>query len=386
MSYQINSPNAQDDFQIDQYRLNRLGGANLDYQLAQIANEHPDWTPTQVRMAQSGGLGGAPSTRLLTGFGLPARYRITGADPQDEPPTSSVNPGGFGANSIQNSFMRQQNAFRLGQISKAQSQLDKLDPKDDDDAEKISELKGRIGALTEETQSNPTSEPQAAVPLGEGTAGEEAPIYQPGGPDASRQLSNGGSVYFGSVAGAPPFRAGPQTTPPQSATAPNVANPGNYFPGTQQPFSIPGPITDDSGDSAPAAPVVNLSPKQFKKRGALQSQIKAAGDNGSPQYIIDGLNAKAAAFDSTATNPPAAFSVSGTPQPFSIGPQDAASDPNPDFTGAQKQLQASGFLKGAKPAAPTIASQADYEALSPGSQYVDPSGTLRTKAAAAQGQ
>lgn len=318
MAYRINSPNAQDDYQIDQYRLGRLGGANLDYQLAQIANEHPDWTPGQVRLAAAGQLGGAPSTRLLTGYGLPARYRITGADPQEQPPISAVNPGFLNNNSLQNSIARQQNAFRLGQISKAQSELDKLDPTDSDDAPKISELKGRIGALTEEAAASQPSDntpPQPAVPLGEGTAGEEAPVYQPGGPAASVNLSNGGSIYFGPTAGAPAFRVGEQAAAtPAPASNASVANPGNYFPGTPQPFSIPGPDlgTDDSGGAPVAA--VAVSPKQIKNRIAVQKQIQELPDS-TPDYIKNALTAKAVAMDGQATN---------TPAPFTIGPQTPA--------------------------------------------------------------
>ena len=392
MPYQINSPNAQDDYQIDQYRLNRLGGAQQDYQLAQIANEHPDWTPTQVRMAASGQIGGAPSTRLLTGYGLPARYRITGADPQEQPPISAVNPGELGGRQLVDWRAKQENAFRLGEIKSAQSQLDKLDPKDDDDADRISELKGRIGALEDENNNGPTNaQPEPAVPLGEGTAGQEAPIYQAGGPGTSVRLNNGGSIYFGPAAGAPPFRVGgtPAAPPASGAAAPNDGtnpNPGNYFPGSTPPFSIPsGPISDENptgGSDANAAPAqVNLSAGQIKKRLALQKQIEDAGNNNAPQFLTDSLNARAAAMDNSFTNPPAATASFSQPQPFRIGPQTL---PNPaDISDALSQLPDSGS-PAPRSGPPKIASQSDYDNLPSGAQYIDPNGTLRTKAAATQ--
>lgn len=381
MAYSIQSPNAADDYQIDQYRLNRLGGANLDYQLAAIANEHPDWTPDQVRMAQRGGLGGAPSTRLLTGYGLPARYRITGADPQEQPPISAVNPGPLGANSLQSTFMRQQNAFRLGQISKAQSQLDKLDPSDDDNTTKISELKGRIGALTDETQSNqPAPEPQPSVPMGEGTAGQEAPVYRAGGPAASVGLSNGGNVYFGPVAGAPAFGARPQAAATPAGAAPTPLAQPDYFPGITPPFSIPGPITigQDSNDSAPvAAPVASVPTAKIALRNKLKGQQNALETDNAPPAEIGSVSNRVYKLDNSITNAPAAFTA---------GPQDAIANAHPDWTPQQQQLAASGFLKGAAPTAPTIANQADYDALPSGSQYLAPDGSLRTKSAPAPAQ
>ena len=327
MAYRVTSPNAQDDYAIDQYRLQRLGGANLDYQLAQIQNDHPDWTPTQVRMAQQGALGGAPNTRLLTGYGLPARYRITGADPQEEPPISAVNPRGVGGGySLSDSLARQQNKFRLDQITKAQTQLDKLDPDDDNYDSKKSELQGRIGALSEENNNGPqVASPQPAVPLGEGTAGEEAPIFQPGGPAATKQLSNGGSIYFGPVAGAPPFRVAPPAQP--AAAAPQQPDVSNVFPQPvpQSNFNDAGPLPGImdmmDGGTAPqaAAPSYKISPNQIKKRLALQKEISSAGDSGAPPFITDALNTKAAAMDSSMTNPPAQFTLA-QPTPVRFGP------------------------------------------------------------------
>ena len=388
MAYSINSPNAQDDYQIDQYRLNRLGGAQQDYQLAQIANDHPDWTPAQVRMAAQGALGGAPNTRLLTGYGLPARYRITGADPQEQPPISAVNPGAYGTGrQLVDWRGKQENAFRLGQIKSAQAQLDKLDPTDSDDADKINELKGRIGALTEEAAS---SQPQAGAPsqlpdwalgtpnVGGGTAGQEAPVYQAGGPAAAKQLSNGGSIYFGPAAGAPAFRVGGSTaaSPPAGANGSPVpadtsANPGNYFPGSAPQFSIPsGPISDENptgGGDANAAPALNISPKLIKKRLAVQKQIDNASDS-TPDYIKSALTAKAVAMDNAATNAPA---------PFSIGPQ----TPSDAFSQLPDSGNPAPSMNGLLP---KITSQSDYDALPSGAKYVDPNGTLRTKSAATQ--
>lgn len=388
MAYSINSPNAQDDYAIDQYRLNRLGGANLDYQLAQIANEHPDWTPTQVRMAQQGGLGGAPSMRLLSGAGLPARFRITGQDfDPGQQPAGAVNYAG-NPRQLVDWRAKQENAFRLGQIKSDQAQLDKLDPKDDDDADKIAELKGRIGALTDEAQSSASApEPQPAVPLGEGTAGQEAPVYKAGGPGTSVNLSNGGSVYFGPAAGAPPFRiGGSAVASAQPSSAAPAGNPGNYFPGTPQPFSILGPmapIPDESSDAAPAAQPapLHLSKKQINRAITARNNLKAVTDAGLPQPYIDAANGNVASVDESNTNAPAPFTAgpAAAPQPFSLGGSDATADANPDFTPAQKALQAKGFLKGATPTAPKITNQDDYEALPAGSQYLDPTGQLRTK-------
>lgn len=332
MAYRINS----DSDAIEQYRLNRLAGANLDYELAGIAHDHPDWTPTQVKMAAQGKLAGAPdTTRLVEGYGLPASYRITGADPQEDPPFSAVNPRGSyrigtgGGNSLDNSFARQQNAFRLGQISHAQTQLDKLKPDDDNYDTDKAKLEGRIAALTEEGQSSAAPlPPQPAVPLGEGTAGEEAPIYKPGGPDSFKRLSNGGSVYFGSAAGAPAFRIAPQvtvrdapepTTIPADSQAPtpaaSVGTPTinkwsilrNAALASNGSVSIPDAISDPNNfqvvnpdGSISSGPVAKLSPNQVKKRIALQAQIT---NPNTPAYVQDTLNAKARAFDSAATNP-----------------------------------------------------------------------------------
>lgn len=342
MAYRI-SQNSQDADAIDQYRLNRLAGANLDYELAGIAHDHPDWTATQVRMAAEGKLAGAPDIgRLVEGYGLPASYRITGADPQEDPPFSAVNPrssyriGGGGGNSLENSLTRQQNAFRLGQISHAQAQLDKLKPDDDNYDTDKAKLEGRISALTDEVQSSPTSlPPQPSVPLGEGTAGEEAPVYKPGGPDAFKRLSNGGSVYFGSVEGAPPFRVAPQVTvrdapepttipaetAPDASAAPAATPRFNKWSilknavlsgigGGSPAVSVANAVTDPNNiqfinpDGTQASgPVAKLSPNQVKKRIALQSQIS---NPNTPPYVQDALNAKARAFDSAATNAPPA--------------------------------------------------------------------------------
>ena len=365
MAYSLNSPNAQDDYQIDQYRLARYGGANQDYQLAQIANQHPDWTPAQVRMAAAGQLGGAPSTRLLTGYGLPARYRIGGGDfdPGQNIQPDALTPGGVaGGRQLVDWRAKQDNAFRLGEIKSAQAQIDKLDPNDPDDSDKINELKGRIGGLTDEATASAASnvnQPQSQLPdwamgtpnIGEGTSGQEAPVYQAGGPAAVKQLSNGGSIYFGPAAGAPPFRVGgtPAAPPASGAAAPNDGtnpNPGNYFPGSTPPFSIPsGPISDENptgGSDANAAPApVNLSAGQIKKRLALQKQIyDASQDAGTPQFLTDSLNARAAAMDNSFTNPPAATASFSQPQPFRIGPQTL---PNPaDISDALSQLPDSG--------------------------------------------
>jgi hypothetical protein len=328
MPYRINSPNAQASYQIDENRLNRADGASLDYQLAEIQNEHPDWTPDQVRMAQQGALGGAPSQRLLTGYGLPARYRITGADPQQQPPISAVNPGSFGVNSLANSIARQQNQFRLGQITRAQSELDKLDPSDEDNTDKISELKGRIGALTEENSSGPAPAPaQPAVPLGEGTAGQEAPVYQAGGPGTSVNLSNGGNIYFGPAAGAPPFRVGSSPAPaPAGAPAASAQGVTNYFPGTPQPFSIPGPMTlgqDDSGDTAPAAPVPVVPTAKISLRNKLAAQQAALSSDNAPADMQNSVSNRIYKIDNSVTNPPSVFQV---------GPQSAAQQVSPNAT------------------------------------------------------
>lgn len=412
MAYSINSPSAQDDYQIDQYRLNRLGGAQQDYQLAQIANDHPDWTPAQVRMAAQGALGGAPNTRLLTGYGLPARYRITGADPQEQPPISAVNPGAYGTGrQLVDWRGKQENAFRLGQIKSAQAQLDKLDPTDSDDADKINELKGRIGALTEEAAS---SQPQADAPsqlpdwalgtpnIGGGTAGQEAPVYQAGGPAAAKQLSNGGSIYFGPAAGAPAFRVGGsaaasptiQDAPPSGTVAaapqgaPAAAIPTPSAPQFNKWSIIKNAMLSGMAGGTPAvaaanavenpdninfatadqpAPALNISPKLIKKRLAVQKQIDNASDT-TPDYIKSALTAKAVAMDNAATNAPA---------PFSIGPQ----TPSDAFSQLPDSGNPAPSMNGLLP---KITSQSDYDALPSGAKYVDPNGTLRTKSAATQ--
>lgn len=390
MAYQLNSPNSQDDYQIDQYRLNRLGGANLDYQLAAIASQHPDWTPDQVRMAQQGALGGAPSTRLLSGAGLPAEYRITGRD-FDPSQTDPVNYGRNGRPVIDR-IANQNNAFRLGQIKSAQAEADKLDPDDPDDAKKLATLNGRIAAFTEEGQNQPASQSQSQLPdwalgtpnIGGGTAGEEAPVYKGDSNGTSTDLSNGGNIYFGPASGAPAFRVGSQAAAPSApvANAP-VAQP-DYFPGSTPPFSIPGPITigQDSDDAAPAAPaaaapVASVPTSKIELRNKLKGQQNALIAANAPPAEIGSVSNRVFKLDNSITNPPAAFSA---------GPQDAITNAHPDWTPQQQQLAQSGFLKGAAPTAPKITSQDDYEALAPGSQYLTPDGQLFTKSGPAPAQ
>lgn len=370
MAYSISSPSAQDDAELDQFRINRLGGAQMDYELARIAAEHPDLTPDQVRMVQQGGLGVSPSTRLLTGAGLPARYRITGADPQEQPPYSAINPRPIGRNSLTDSIARQENQFRLNQIQRAQSQLDKLDPTDDDNSDKINELKGRIEDFKSQASESPAVAPTpATIPLGEGTAGEEAPVYQAGGPAAVRRLSNGGSIYFGPAAGAPPFRVGAAPAPIQDIpaagtvsaapqiqpTAPAI-QPASWWNRAKSVIGLGDPLYTDS--NPPAAPAFKISPTQIKKRLAIAKQLKDLVE-GAPQPYVDAVNDKLKAFDSSVTNPAA--------QPFRIAPQAATDD-------ALGQLPDSGT-----PAIPIVGSQDEYDALPAGSQYRDSNGALATK-------
>jgi hypothetical protein len=347
MPYSIYSPNEQDADTLEQYRIGRTAGANLDYQLARIQDEHPDWTPTQVRMAQQGQLDGALSTRLLGGYGLPARYRITGADPGEIPPISAVNPGG-GAYSLNSSLARQQNAFRLGQITSAQKQLDKLDSSDSDYDTKKAELTGRINALTEEGQNSPQVQPQAPLPawaagtpnVGEGTSGEEAPVYQAGGPATSVKLSNGGSIYFGPAAGAPAFRIGSQAPavaqlqPPSSVSLPGspVSPPSAFEPSAWQAgggtpmsavFNLGGA---DSGSQTPAvAPVPTMSNAQIKKRLDME---KVANDPNAPDYVKAVQAQKNADFDARMTNAPSVTDAESSLPDFS-NPPAAAPAPAP---------------------------------------------------------
>lgn len=337
MPYSISSPNAVDDYDIDQYRLARLGGAQQDYELARISNEHPDWTPNQVRLAQQGKLGGAPSTRLLTGAGLPARYRITGADPQAQPPYSAVNPR-FSGNSLSDSIARQENQFRLNQIQRAQMQLDKLDVNDPDDSDKISELKSRIQDFkTQNSEAPAAAQPQAPIPLGEGTAGEEAPVYQAGGPAAVRHLSNGGSIYFGPATGAPPFRVGAAPAPiqdvpaagivsdaPQSQTTLPAIQPASWWNRAKSVIGLGDPLYTDSSPPAAPAPSFKVSPKQVEKRLAIAKQLKDLDSADAPQEYIDAVNNKLAAFDSSVTNPASQFRVS--PQATSYGATGVSAD------------------------------------------------------------
>lgn len=369
MAYSISSPSAQDDAELDQFRINRLGGAQMDYELARIAAEHPDLTPDQVRMVQQGGLGVSPSTRLLTGAGLPARYRITGADPQEQPPYSAINPRPIGRNSLSDSIARQENQFRLNQIQRAQSQLDKLDPTDDDNSDKISELKGRIEDFKSQASESPAVAPTpATIPLGEGTAGEEAPVYQAGGPAAVRRLSNGGSIYFGPAAGAPPFRVGAAPQPAPNAAQPVAAPPdsGNAFMGAVDPATLGGVPTPafqlgniPALDGSAPAPAFRISPTQIKKRVAIAKQLTALGPD-APQEYVDAVNSKLADFDSSVTNPAAKSFRISAPQTAT----DAAFGALPDSE---------------TPAIPIVGSQDEYDALPAGAQYRDSNGALATK-------
>lgn len=363
MPYSISSPNAVDDYDIDQYRLARLGGAQQDYELARISNEHPDWTPDQVRLAQQGKLGGAPSTRLLTGAGLPARYRITGADPQAQPPYSAVNPR-FSGNSLSDSIARQENQFRLSQIQRAQMQLDKLDVNDPDDSDKISELKSRIQDFKVQNSETPAAaQPPSPVPLGEGTAGEEAPIYQAGGPAAVKRLSNGGTIYFGPAGGAPTFTT---QRPSVAAAVQQPSNPdvSGAFAGAVDPATlgnVPTPSFNlgsmPSLDGTAPTPSFKISPTQIKKRVAIAKQLTELGPD-APQEYTDAVNDNLAAFDSSVTNPPSRFQVA--PQAAT----DAALGALPDS---------------GTPAPAQINSQEEYDALPDGSSYVDSNGKLATK-------
>lgn len=314
MAYRINSPNQQELYQIDQQRLNRLQGAEQDYELAQIQRDHPDWTPTQVRMAKDGKIAGSPdTTRLVEGYGLSPNYRITGADPMENPPYSAVNPRmRGGGNTLENSFARQQNAFRLGQISKAQTQLDKLDPEDDNYDTRKSELEGRINALTEESSAGgPVVKPEAAIPLGKGTAGEVADVYKAGGPGSFRRLSNGGSVYFGPVGGrpiddAPPsgtIPAGPESAavmpspPPAPSGPPAVAS---------SPWMIARRFLFGSPDQAPSTNAIpNISTAKIALRNKLQSQQKALEAAEAPPELIGSASNRVYRIDNSVTNAPA---------------------------------------------------------------------------------
>lgn len=350
MAYAI-QPNAQDADTLDRFRIARTSGANQDYQLAQIQHDHPDWTPTQVRMAYEGKLGGAPdTTRLVEGYGLSPNYRITGADPMEQPPYSSVNPripfSGYGG--TQDWRARQDNQFRLGQIASATKEMVKLDPDDPDDANKISELKGRVAALTEEAQNSPQSAPPplpdwalGTPNIGSGTAGEEAPIYRAGGPGASVNLSNGGSIYFGPAAGAPAFRVGAQpAAAPVAASSAPAAQP-DYFPGTPPAFSIPaGPLTGDTenppmlgGEAEPdAAPSPAISSQTVKLRNSLAAQQKQLEDAGAPPEMINSASNRVFRLDNSVTNRPA-FSIGDQVSlPFAAGPQSQGQQVAPNAT------------------------------------------------------
>lgn len=296
----------------------------------QVSDEHPDFTDAQIDMVLNGSLKAAPANQ-------------TGYDPN-----FTIDPNGrywqFKLPRPQRDYVgeamtKQDHAAALRQKGFIERNMATLDASDPDDAKKLEDFKSQLDDVNQQLESNgkssQSSAPQPAVPLGKGTAGEVAPIYKAGGPDSFRALSNGGSVYFGSAAGAPKFSVRPQiqdepasgtvSANPQPAiqAAPAVptlskwslakalltgVNPAAVASNAE---NLPNDVTLEQ-PAAPATPF-SISPKKIKQYIEAKNQLNTlSGDENTPKPFIDAATQRLGGLENRMTNGPSQFRIGPT--------------------------------------------------------------------------